>query len=187
MPFCLPNIKTEKHLILLFLLVFNLVSITSSGQNVILFMNTKSGVVLKAKPGDQISVLYKGYLGQTEYYKHTLFEIKDSTFILGNPLQGKGSQSLLPAYKEIKYSDVIAFRRMGIGRTLLKSTLSLGAAIGTLLVLDRLYTNNQVNNFAKIGISMGVGLGLRFGIDALLPEKPKYFIKDGWELKAAME
>ncbi|MCG9881198.1 MAG: hypothetical protein MH472_11420, partial [Bacteroidia bacterium] len=146
-------------------------------QDKIVFKNNVSGKVIKARLGDQISVRYKGYLGQTESYKHTLTEIYDSSFVLGVNFMGPD----LSQAKEIQYKDIIAFRRMSLGRVFLKSTLSLGSAVATIIVLDRLYKEQSLSFGQRIGVSLGVGLGVNILINAILSEKPKYQVKDGWE------
>lgn len=147
-------------------------------QDYIIFENKRSGKIIKARLGDQIHVKYRGYLGQTESFKHTLTEINDSNFMLGIDYLGEN----LSNYKIIQYKDIVAFRRMSIGRVFLKSTLSIGSAIGTILVLDRLYKEQSLSFGQRIGVSLGVGLGVNILINALLPENPNHWVKDGWEI-----
>lgn len=157
----------------------------------IVFINPNEGKIIHAKEGDMLSIRYKGYLGQTEYFKNTLTLIGDSSFILGIPFgsdenMGSKLQQQLQ-YKEIKYSDVIAFRRSGMGRTFLKSTLSIGAIVGSFYVLNGLYTRNQVSDLGKIGLSLGVGLSFNLLINVAFPDKPNHKMKDGWQIKTLKE
>jgi hypothetical protein len=57
------------------------------------------------------------------------------------------------------------------------------ATVGTILVLKQLYAQNNVSDLGKIGISIGVGLGLNRLINIALPDKPNHKMKDGWEIK----
>lgn len=185
MHFWKSNIKIK--FIGLLVLVFCAGILSVHAQNQILFLNASQGKLIKAKEGDQLSIRYRGYLGQTEYFMNTITAIGDSTFTLGIPFSdgtsmfGKKVGAQLQC-KEIRYTDVLEFRRSGIGRTFLKSGLSIGAAVGSLLLLDKLYTKNEVNDFAKIGISLGVGLSMRFVINLALPDKPNHKVKDGWQI-----
>lgn len=158
----------------------------------IVFINAGNGKLIEAKEGDVLSIQYHGYLGQTETFKNTLTEIKDSSFVLGiqlmdpnNPMANKMGQQM--QMKEIRYCDVVGFRRMGIGRVLLKSTLTTGAAIGTILVLNALYRDNAISDFGKIGISLGVGLSVNTLINLLLPERPNHFMQEGWQINPLKE
>ncbi|MCF8445445.1 MAG: hypothetical protein K9H61_00505, partial [Bacteroidia bacterium] len=135
----------------------------------------------------------KGYLGQTEYFKNTLTEIKDSSFVLGVPIFRRNGGNMGNEIdqqfqcKEIRYLDVIAFRKASIGRNVFKSTLTLGAAVGTVFLFDKLYQKNQVSTFAKIGISIGVGLSLNYLINLAIPEKPNHKMTDGWQINPLKE
>jgi hypothetical protein len=170
-----------------------LVSANLLGQNSLIFLNPSQGKLIKAKEGDILSIRYKGYLGQTEYFKNTLTEIKDSSFVLGVPIfrehggnLGNGMDQPFQC-KEIRYIDVVAFRRAGIGRNVLKSTLTLGVAVGSVLLFDKLYQKNQVSTFAKIGVSIGVGISLNYLINLALPEKPNHKMTDGWQINPLKE
>ena len=175
----------EKKLILCLIGILMIGSHNLLAQGKIIFFNVSQGKLIQAKIGDQLSVVYKGYLGQTETYKNTLTEIKDSSFVLGMPASvlnpNQSSQEL--QHKEIRYADVIAFRRIGLGRVMLKTSLSLSATIGTIILLKNLYAQNKVSDLGKIGISIGVGLGLNALINMAMPDKPNHKMKEGWEIR----
>ncbi|MCE2740213.1 MAG: hypothetical protein LW669_01870 [Sphingobacteriales bacterium] len=147
-------------------------------QEQIVFFHEQKGKIIQAKLGDQLSIKYRGYLGQTENFKQTLTEIKDSSFVLGYSLLGPD----ILLYKEIKYSDILAFRRIGLGSVILKTTLSLGSAVGAIFLLDRTYKNNDFNLAGRIGISVGLGVGMNLIINSIFPDKPKYQVKEGWKV-----
>ncbi len=158
----------------------------------IVFIHAGDGKIIEAKEGDVLSIQYRGYLGQTETFKNTLTSIKDSSFVLGidlidpsSPMAMKMGQQMQA--KEIRYADVMAFRRMSVGRVFLKSTLTTGAAIGTILVLSSLYKSNNISDMGKIGISLGAGLSVNALINLILPERPKYRMSAGWQINPIKE
>ncbi len=177
----------KKNLLLLYL--FFLAGI-AYGQSSLLFLNPQQGKLKTANYGDQLSIRYRGYLGQTEQYKNTLSEITDSSIILGfyMPDLKPGTTDKLGklglSHKEILLRDVVAFRRISPGRNLLKSSLSLGSALGAIFLLNSLYQSNQFSTGFKFGISLGIGLGTNFLINQLLPETPKYKMIDGWKVES---
>lgn len=183
----------QKKYFCLVLLFVGLVPANLLGQNSLIFLNPSHGKLIKAKEGDVLSIRYKGYLGQTEYFKNTLTEIKDSSFVLGVPIFRRNGGNMGNEIdqqfqcKEIRYLDVIAFRKASIGRNVFKSTLTLGAAVGTVFLFDKLYQKNQVSTFAKIGISIGVGLSLNYLINLAIPEKPNHKMTDGWQINPLKE
>lgn len=151
------------------------------------FNHPESGKKIPVRSGTTLSIAYRGYLGQTEYFKSTLSVAGDSTLILGNPLIQErylGDSKLKQALtsKEVRYSDLIAFRRISLGRMILKSTLSVGALVGSFVLLGDLYRNSDYTDLQKFGISIGSGLGVNVLIQLLLPENPKYKMEDGWEI-----
>lgn len=185
-----PTIKTSKRSYLLVLFYFFTCALFA--QNSILFINGNEGKIIKAKVGDQLSISYRGYLGQTESFISTLTQINDSTFVLGTiqtnkkQLFGKTSNKANTS-KEIKYSDVIAFRRSGPGRVILKATLTLATAIGSILLLDKLNETSELSDFGKIGFSLGIGLGINMLTNLALPDHPKYKTSDGWQINPVKE
>jgi hypothetical protein len=175
------------------ILICLLISVSQlAAQNKIIFINSTQGKLIRAKEGDMLSLKYKGYLGQTETFKNTLSFIGDSSFTIGIPMMsangilGNNIEKQFQ-YKEIRYQDILAFRRSSVGRTLLKSSLSLGAAIGSFLLLNSMYERNNVSDFGKIGISIGIGLTLNMVINLSLPDKPNHKMEEGWEIKVIKE
>ncbi len=152
-------------------------------QEHIVFIHQQNGKVIRAKLGDQLSIKYRGYLGQTETFKQTLTAINDSSFVLGFQFLGQE----LNACKKIKHQDIIAFRRIGLGRTILKTSLSLGSAVGVILLLDRTYKSETYSLGRRIGLSVGLGMGMSLLINGILPDKPKYQVKDGWQIYSVIK
>lgn len=184
------NTQAKKGFAILICLLISVSQLVA--QNQIIFINSTQGKLIRAKEGDMLSLKYKGYLGQTETFKNTLSFIGDSSFTLGIPMMsasgilGNNIEKQFQ-YKEIKYQDILAFRRSSVGRTLLKSSLSLGAAIGSFLLLNSMYERNNVSDFGKIGISIGIGLTLNMVINFGLPDKPNHKMEEGWEIKVIKE
>ncbi|MBC7383899.1 MAG: hypothetical protein H7296_13090 [Bacteroidia bacterium] len=175
--------KKTAFLITYFLLCFGMQAQT------LVFINTEQNKIIKAKPGNQLSLHYCGYLGQTESYKQTISFVTDSSVILGLYLPKLSSAQNLSlaglglGYKEILLRDILVFRRMSIGRTLLKSTLGVGAALASIIMLNQLYEHSSLSTGAKIGISLGVGLGTTYLINVFISDRPKYAMKDGWRVE----
>lgn len=162
-------------------------------QPLLEFYQPSTGKVIPVKAGDQLSISYRGYLGQTELFKSALTQVTDSSVILGLGLlkpervdDEKVRQALMS--KEILLSDIIAFRRMSTGRVLLKSVLTTGAVVGSVLLLSDLYRNSDYTDLQKLGISVGTGIGINIAIQMLLPEHPKYRMSGGnWKVRRADE
>lgn len=156
------------------------------------FYQPATGKVIPVKAGDQLNLSYQGYLGQTEVFKSALTAVTDSTVVLGLGLlkpervnDEKVRQALMS--KEIRLTDIIAFRRMSTGRVLLKSVLTTGAVVGSVLLLSDLYRNSDYTDLQKLGLSVGTGIGINIAIQVLLPEHPKYRMSGGWMVRRADE
>lgn len=174
---------------ILFFLCILMGSTGLKAQNLLLFTNPAQNKIIKAKIGDQLSLQYYGYLGQTEYFKQSISLITDSSVILGvyfprlSDEQSRKIGSIGFTHKEILMKDIIMFRKMGAGRTLIKATLGLGAALTSIYLLNRFYEQNKFTTAAKFGISIGAAIGTTTLINLVFPDKPKYKIKDGWKIE----
>jgi hypothetical protein len=156
-----------------------------NGQDKIIFVNPSQGKLVEAKNGDFLMIRYKGYMSQQEFYKQTLVNIGDSSVILGIPGIGGG---ILPKgenpYKEIRYIDIEAFRIRKPGVTIAKNLLGIGAAVGSILVLDRLYERGESSTLTNLAISAAVGISINIGLNLIFPEKPKYKTNEGWHIES---
>lgn len=157
-------------------------------------INRAKHKVIRIKPGQQLSLRYKGYLGQQEFVKQTVTDINDSMVMLGiDPeLLTPGFQKMVannPKYvhRKVMLRDITGIRRLTFGRQLLKSGLVVTNIVGTYILLTNLYRNNNFTIGQTFFISLGVGIGTSIIINALLPENPKYNISDGWELVTGYE
>jgi hypothetical protein len=54
--------------------------------------------------------------------------------------------------------------------------------VGAIFLLDRTYKNNDFNLAGRIGISVGLGVGMNLIINSIFPDKPKYQVKEGWKV-----
>ncbi|MDP1726435.1 MAG: hypothetical protein Q8M15_06595 [Bacteroidota bacterium] len=175
---------------LLFVICILMGSVSLYGQNSLLFINPVQNKLIKAKIGDQLSLQYYGYLGQTEYFKQSISLITDSSVILGvyfpqlSDEQSRKIGSIGFTHKEILLKDITMFRKMGVGRTLIKATLGLGTAFTSIYLLNRFYEQNRYSTPAKFGISIGVAIGTTALINFCFPDRPKYKIKDGWKVES---
>jgi len=176
--------------------IFLLLSIFSTAINAqpnLYFINRSKHKVIEVIPGHQLSVKYNGYLGQPEFFKQTLSDITDSSITLGiDPEMFGASKKLLannPRFmcRRIMLRDIVAFRRITLGRQLLKSTLMTANIVGTYFLLTDLYRNNRFSNLQTFLISLGVGIGTSYIINIAFPENPKYRLEDGWEIVTGYE
>ena len=152
----------------------------------LVFIQTKTGKTIKAKIGDQLAVTYLGYRNQVEYYSQDIFAITDSSVFLGtdtrflHPGLKEKFEKNGPTYKEILLKDLIKFRRISIGRKLLKQTLKLGTAVGTFYLISDMIENNNLKRGQQFLISLGIGIGVTYLVNLALPENPKYEVNNGW-------
>ena len=172
-----------KGIMILLIIVIPLASI---GQNVLVFTNSKLNKVIEVKAGQFLSVRYNGYLGQPEFFKNVVTEITDSTILLGiqpeliSPVLK--NRNIPGSGKVIRITDISAFRRMRIGRQLLKSMSILGLAVGDYFLLSHLFRNVKISSGSAFLISLGAGIGGKIFIDLLYPESPKFNMSEGWQV-----
>lgn len=173
-------LNKKLYLIALLLLCFTQVS---KAQQELVFTNTQTGKTITAIPGSTVSIYYKGYLGQVQYVKHTLSMVTDSSIFLGLMFEPTQAKKVRPKmYTEIMLSDIVAFRKISLGRNLLKSTAQIGAIYGSFFVLQDFIQRENNTTLQNFGITLGIGLGSRLLINALFNEKPKHSINNGWQV-----
>jgi hypothetical protein len=85
-----------------------------------------------------------------------------------------------PSYKEILLKDFVKFRRISIGRKMLKQTLKLGTAIGTFFLISEMIDKNNISRGQQFLVSLGIGFGASYLVNLALPENPKFEMNDGW-------
>lgn len=147
--------------------------------------HAESKKTIDIRPGQAVALTYKGYNGQLEFIKQTVTGITDSTLILGVDYEKLGINSakkgpMVNYHKTIKLDDIIGFRRMTIGRQLLKSGLRIGSVFGNFYAFY-MFSNNSNYSAANVYfISLGTVFGSAILISWLLPENIKYEIRDGW-------
>lgn len=152
------------------------------------FVNRAKHKIIEVKTGQQLSLKYKGYMGQPEFVKQTVTEINDSMITLGiDPaafgfLQNKMENTPKYIYRNIMLRDILKFRRMTNGRVFLKTGFMLASIVGSYFLLTDLYQNSSFTTGQTFLISIGTGLASTILINALLPENPKYKTEDGWEI-----
>jgi hypothetical protein len=180
----------RKSIIFCFLFLFGLGVFAQAN---LYFVNRTKHKVIEVKLGHQLSLKYKGYMGQTEFAKQSLTDLNDSMITLGvNPedlgiLKNMASNNPKFIYRKILIKDILAFRRITTGRLMLKTTLTIANIVGTYFLLTELYQNNKFSNVQTFFISLGVGISTSIIINAALPENPKFNMQDGWEVMVAKE
>lgn len=174
---------------LLSILFFFCCIFTYAQQPVLVFKQASTNKVIKVKPGNTLSVQYNGYLGQTEQFKQLVTDINDSVVTLGYEISSKVFNSLEKTHglKQIRITDITRFRRMTTGRQLGKAFVKLGTAVGTYILAYNLVKNPDISTGELLLYTLGVGLGSAALVEAIFPENPKYFVKDGWEVTVIHE
>jgi hypothetical protein len=168
-------------LIFLFCSIF-LVNITQAQQ--VVFFNPKLNKTITVKQGAKVFLGYRGYNGNTEFASNTVTGITDSTITLGVDLSfwfpNKKPNATTNNYKIILLKDITHFRKRSIGGELVKNTMQIGAAIGSVYLLSDLYRSSNVSRSSAVFISIGAGLLLNLTAKIIFPENAKYRIQDGW-------
>lgn len=161
----------------------------SQAQTNLYFINKAKNKIIEVQTGQQLSLKYNGYLGQPEFVKQTVTEITDSFVVLGvNPeILGTTYKKVLSnnpkfIYKKVMLKDIIAFRRITVSRQLLKTTLMVANIFGTGFLLTDLYKRSSFSTLETYGISIGIAIGTSIIINLALPENPKYYLNNGWEI-----
>ncbi len=174
----------SRFLFLLFLLYS---SYLSHAQKYLVFTNASKNKFIEVKESNFLSVKYKGYLGQNESAKNVVTDITDSTVTLGFGPEFLNSDAISRdswsgMYKIIRIKDITVFRKMSAGRQLCRAFSTLGIGVGSYFLLGDLYKNSHISSTSAFLISIGAAITLKLMIDALLPEKPKYRMEDGWRI-----
>jgi hypothetical protein len=159
-----------------------------AGAQDLVFKNT-NGKTIHLKNGDQLSIFYKGYLGQKQYSNNDFLYKTDSSIVVGvaaKPINNKVADYLLmkgQLQKEILFKDIIAFRRISVGRKILKSTLNIAAITGFALLLSESYAKGNMTYGESFLYSLAGGISISLLINLALPENPKYNMEDGWQIQ----
>jgi hypothetical protein len=166
---------------------FLLIAFCAFAQDLV-FKNT-NGKTIQLKNGDQLSIFYKGYLGQKQYSNQDFLFKTDSSIVVGvaaKPINPKVADYLLmkgQLQKEILFKDIIAFRRISVGRKLLKSTLNIAAITGFAFLLSENYGKEKTSFGQSFLYSLAGGISISLLINLALPENPKYKMEDGWQVQ----
>ncbi|MFI5222333.1 MAG: hypothetical protein ACHQK8_08410 [Bacteroidia bacterium] len=160
----------------------------SFAQPNLYFINRAKHRIIEVKPGQMLSVKYKGYLGQMEFAKESVTDINDSMITLGiNPeIFSPGIEKMLTnspkfIHRKIYIKDIVAFRRITLARSLMKTTLVGANIFGSYYLLFNYYKKNNFTTSETFFISLGVGIASTILINLIFPEKPKHRMENGWE------
>jgi hypothetical protein len=165
------------------------ISVNCFAQKKLLFYNSRTLKTIEMKVGHRASLLYKGYNDQVEFMCNNVTDVTDSTITLGIdmteyfPNKKPGQFARIP-YKIIRIEDIIGFRRITLGRQWAKAGVSLAGIVGSFYLLHGVYNNSAISNTGAFFISLGTGFALIGLNHALFPENIKYYMKDGWKVKA---
>jgi hypothetical protein len=170
------------HKLVFLLCSIFLINITQAQQ--VVFFNPKYNKTITVKPGAKVFLGYKGYNGNTEFAANTVTAITDSTITLGVDLSfwfpNKKPSASTNNYKTIFLKDITHFRKRSFAGEMIKSTMQIGAAVGTVFLLSDLYRSSDVSRTGAVLISVGTGALLNHAAKIIFPENAKYRIQDGW-------
>ena len=167
----------------LFILIF---TVQNFAQKTLLFLNTNTHKTIEICEGQTLSVQYIGYNNQIYHFKNIVSQINDSIILLGNMSEEKSvwSQKLTgkfePNYRIIAIKDIVAFRRITIGRSLGKSLLTTSVMLGEFFGTIDLFRNNQLGTWQTAFLSLGIFITTSVVNAIVLPENPKYKVNEGW-------
>jgi predicted secreted protein len=172
----------------LIVILFVANALPASAQH-LLFYNIELQKSIRVLPGQTLAVSYVGYNGVVEYAKLTVTDITDSTVVLGvNPkklplFNNMKDGKHINTYKVVSLKDIQAFRRITVKRQLLKTTMRAALIAGTYLLIVDVTQNGNMNAGEIFMLSLGVGIAGNVAINTLLPDKVKYQMADGWQVK----
>ncbi len=179
-----------------FLMMFML-GLTLAAQPRLFFMNKQLNKMVEVFPGQQVCLLYNGYLNQQEFAKNIVTEITDSTITLGHDpdMMGNFGQKMArkqalktgSSYKIIRIKDIRGFRRITAGRQLLKTATQSASIVGLFFLVSGVYQSDHISSWNAFFISFGSGIATTTIINALFPENIRYLMKDGWQAVVAFE
>lgn len=142
------------------------------------------------RPGNTFSAEYTGYLGQTEFIKGIVLEISDSMMLLSN-MSGSAAFSMFSPIesrtKSIRYADLKKFRRMSVGRQLIKSITMVTVAVGSYILIYNYTLTKKPDLLQGFVVSLGLGLATKMVVDWIFPEQPKYAMAEGWKIAVLKE
>lgn len=171
----------NKLLIILLLLSFYCAAQTDTYQNVVVFVNKENSKSKTIEAGSHVLLLYTGYLSQEEIIHASILTVTDSSLII---VKNKNSpfehQSALPF--EIMLKDLLGFKKVTPGRTLLKALSKLTLGVGAALVFSGM-NKNGANFWASFGTSAGIGAVGDIGIEFIFKDRIKYKLADGWQFR----
>lgn len=144
--------------------------------------------MIKVRPGCDLSLYYKGYSNQNMHIINTFVYHTDSSLFLKYKIPNLGFGSnrdlYLPELVEIKFNDIVAFRKIGPGLSITEGLLKTGTTIASIILLNRLYSESSVTPLQKIGITFGAGIAISLGFKAIFRSAPKYQMQNNWIILA---
>lgn len=170
--------------LLCFIFLFGISLFASAQTRALVFVNEKENRIIEVTKGQQLCLLYKGYMGQTEFVKNVVSEISDSTITLGIEYKSWREHKTGPIYKVIRISDIVAFRRTTISKQILKSTVQIGSVVGLYVLANQLYSSSEISNNNAFLLSIGAGIAVRTLINLIFPENVKYHMDEGWRVSS---
>lgn len=174
-----------------------MLSLGLTAQPRLFFLHKQLNKLVEIRIGQQVCLLYNGYLNQQEFAKNIVTEITDSTITLGHDPEMMGSiaQKMMQkqalktgsSYKIIRIKDIRGFRRMTAGRQLLKTATQTASFVGLFFLVSSVYQSDHISSWNAFLISFGSGIATTTIINALFPENIRYLMKDGWQAVVAFE
>ncbi len=150
---------------------------TNAQKSVVIFYNQHKAEAIQLRKGGLVVLKYRGYLQQMELESNYILELNDSTITMGKPRLFSNPINT----KTIRIEDIHGFRKVSAGAMFLKSTLTIGATLGTYYAVRS--HGDHLNSSQQILLSTGAGLLTSISLKLIFPDnKIKHKMKDGWKI-----
>ncbi len=162
---------------LIIILFFSSIVFHAHAQELV-FVNPTTNKSIHVQKGAMLMIEYRGYLKQMELTTNTLFQMNDSSIVIGKyHLLGPASD-----LRVIKTEDITGFRKVTVGTQVLKTILALGVTLGSYYAFS---DNANLNSTERLVYSLGTGIVTTALLKIIFPtNRVKHKMKDGWKVIA---
>ncbi|MBW7846236.1 MAG: hypothetical protein H3C45_11495 [Bacteroidia bacterium] len=164
--------------------------VTANAQT-LTFTNLKTNKSYLVKPGTKVFLGFKGYNQQQEFATNFVFDITDSTIVLGfspNVLgRLKKPNASVNNIKTIRISDLTHFRKRSAVAEISKDVINIAATLGSVIFLSDVYRSENISTTNAFLMSLGSGLLINWGVRIAFPNNAKYTLNEGWKVTFSSE